>query len=594
MKLLFQTLLILFVSAVCIFAQGEDAGVPKSKPKPPKTKVSAVPKKPSKTPSKVVPKSAATKIVKRPTVKKSDKIQYGSLQISVNERDSRIFLSGDSGNPLDEDSIEVVDETSPVIIEDLQTGSYTVTIRKAGFFDAEQKIFITGGKVNAVSLLLKPSAALLSVRTDTDGAIIEIENVGEFENPAENIALAPGVYQVNAFKDGFISETKRIEIGAAGQKSAIDFALKPIPVERLINDAQASFNRRDYQAAIKSCLQVLSAEPTHRKANLLAGESYFKLSNPRDGAFLVSRAIGAGEQFAVPVRVYKKEKNNLQLPSGNLIVNRTAIQFESPPTSDLNFYLLKTDISELLEKVDEFGITYISLKAKGTFGGKTEKRTVRIYSDQTVVKSSKKDLMCPNCNPTSCLCRSSAQAVYEIVNRWQTSDFTGRRSGFSAVMLPSQNFVSFQADGFSIKLPENWQALIGNNEQILASPPGGFEEVENSFSYSHGVDAIAVPNPNAISLSQLTDNFLRLTVEKNSYLNRGTSSESNLRGNRILINRLTGFSSTTQRDENIAIYTLLIPSNKTFLAISTVTPPDEGADYKDTFRRILNSLKFSK
>ncbi|MCY7348010.1 MAG: PEGA domain-containing protein, partial [Pyrinomonadaceae bacterium] len=462
-----------------------------------------------------------------------------------------------------------------------------------GYFESSQKIFIAAGKVNSISVSLKPSAAFLSVNTNADGAIIEIENVGEYENRVGNLLLAPGTYQINVYKNGYVGESKQIQLSAAGQKSAVDFQLKPLPVARLLADAQASFDRRDYDAAIKNCRQILAAEPLNPKANRLAGASYFNLTKPIDGAFLISRAVGSGEQFTFPARIFNKEKNNLQLPSGDLTVTRTALQFKSATNSSLNFYIVNKDGIELLEKTDEFGVDYISLKAKGNFGGKDDKRTVRLYAEQANVKASRKELACPKCTPAFCLCRNGRQAMFEIFSRWAKNDFTSPRAGFGAVMSPSAEFVAFQADGYALKLPENWQALVENNGQILAAPSGAYNQTQNQFEYSHGINAISLPNPNRLDLSQLTDNFLRSVIERNSYLKSSASSETNLRGRRTRVNKLSGSSPTSQRDESITIYTMTMPSNNNLLVIMTITPPDEAAEYANTFRRILNSLTFS-
>ena len=63
MKRFFQMLLILFVSTCYIFAQGEDAGVPKTKTKPAKTKVSPAPK--TKSTPKPSTKTVTPKVTKK-------------------------------------------------------------------------------------------------------------------------------------------------------------------------------------------------------------------------------------------------------------------------------------------------------------------------------------------------------------------------------------------------------------------------------------------------------------------------------------------------------------------------------------------------
>jgi len=586
--------IIIFSVAENVSAQGTNPGrvnppKPSTTKKPTKTtpKTKPTPKPPVKTVTPTKPK-----VAKKPMVKKPGKIQYGNLQITVNEPDSEVFVSDANGNALEETSVFVEDNASPLVIDDLQTGNYTISVRKPGYFETEQKVLISANKTTFVSLILKPSAAFLSVNISVDGATIEVENVGEFENQTENLQLAPGDYRIHVYKTGYVSQTKQVEMNAAGRKNEIYIELRPLPIEQLLNDAQSSFNRKDYQTAIANCRRILSFEPNHPKANLLAGTSYFYSPQPINSAFLLSRAVAAGEQVSIPVRIFNKEKGNLQLPSGNLSVNRDFLQFSSSTHSALNFSIAQTDVIELGEKVDEFGITYISIRANGNFGGKKDKRNVRLYSEQTAVKSSRKELTCSNCVQTSCPCRSAEQALYEIVSRWKSKDLTTPRIGFSAVMLPSADFVSYQLLDFSLRLPENWQALLKNNQQILAAPFGAFKPNQNQFHYSHGVNVASLPNPDGFDLSQITDNYLSIIIKNNPYLKPETSTTMNLRGKPTLVNSFSGLSPISQHEEIVTIYTLIIPSNNNLLAIITVTPPDESAEYKDTFRRILNSINF--
>lgn len=596
---------IIFSIAENVSAQGTNPGRI-NPPKTPTTKKPTNPPPKTKSNPKPTVKLVKSKIAKTPKVKKSNKTQYGSLQISVNEPDSEVFLSGANGNALEENSIFVEDTDSPLEIDDLQTGSYTIRVRKTGYFEIEQKVFISANKKTSVSLSLKSSNAFLTITTNVDGVSIEIENVREFENRAENLQLAPGTYRINVYKNGYISQTKQAELNAAGQKITIDFELIPLPIEQLVDDAQASFNRQDYQTAIANCRQILSASPNHSKANLLAGASYFNSSQPTGGARLLSRAVAAGEQVTLPVRIFNKENSDLQLPLGNLTISRDLLQFGSSTHPALNFAIAQSDIIEFGEKVDEFGITYISINATGDFGGTNDKRTVRLYSEPTVVKSSREELACSNCSQTLCLCRSAEQSLFEVVSRWKTKDFTTGRAGFSAVMLPSADFVLYQVSDFSLKLPENWLTLIKENPQILAAPLGAFNQYHNPIRFSHGVNVVSLPNPDGLStppaalgtrprivtLNQMTENYLSFIIKNNPHLKPDTTVAINLRGKATLVNSFSGLSPISQREEVVTIYTMIIPSNNNLLAIITITPPDESAEYKDTFRRILNSINF--
>lgn len=588
--------IISFSIAQNVSAQGSNPGrvTPPNTPAPKKPTKTTPKTKPTPKPSVkiVTPKvTSKPKVAKKPTVKTPGKIQYGSLQISVNEPDSEVFVSDASGNVLEENSIIVEDNSTPLEINDLQTGSYTIKVRKSGYFETEQKVFISANKTTSVSLLLKPSAAFLSVSTNVDGATIEIENVSEFENKVENLLLQPGNYRVNVYKTGYVIETRQVSLSSAGQKNQISVTLKPLSMSELLADAQKNFDAKDCQKAIRSARQILSVEPNHQKANAIAGYCFFNDAKPTDSTFLLSRAIGAGEEIGLPVRIYNKEKGNLQLPLGKLTYSRGLLWFVGLTVTNFNFTISRSDVSELIERTDEFGIAYISLKAKGVFNGKNDKRTVRLYSEQTFVRPSKKELGCTNCSPTVCLCRNVEKTLYDLLNRWRIGDFTTQKAGFSAVMLPSANFDRYTNANFSLKIPENWQALVKNDTQVLFAPIGGFEQTQSQIQYSHGINAFVAPNPDNLTVNQAAENFITNIIKANPYLKQGETSVLKLSIGQVLVNKLSGFSAISQREESVTIYLTLTPKGSVFV-MNTVVPPDEQIDYDSTFRRILNSISF--
>lgn len=468
-----------------------------------------------------------------------------------------------------------------------------MTVRKDGFYEEERNIYVSGGKSNIVSFKLKPSTSVLSVNTDVEGAIIEIENIGNYENRVQNLFVNPGNYRVSVYKNGYVSQTKNVSIKAAGQKENLSFTLNPVPVQELLTSAENAFNQGDYQNAARFAKKVLVVQPNNAGANLLAGFACFKsCKNPQDGIFFLSRAVGYGETVSLPVRVFDKEKGKLQLIAGNLIFGKNGLQFSTPDKPSLNFSTSQNQIIELVEKTDEFGISYINLKAKGTFNGKNGKETVRIYSQTANVSASRKELMCPSCTANNCLCKFEEQAIFELTNRWRTSDFVTLRSGLSSVIFPSEDFVLTQTDNFSLKLPENWQILRNQSNQIFAAPAGGFQTQQDRTQYSHGIDANVWANSNGKNLAQATEEIVQTVISGNQYLQRGATPTSTKNSSgKVLINMLTGESPDTRRQEIISLYTMQMPGGNIFYIVAVI-PPDESADYETAFRRILDSVKF--
>lgn len=597
MKQIFCVCIILLISTMA-FAQTDDAGVKtttktttKPTPKTSTTKKKTTTPKTSTNSTKPRPK---TTVITKPKNKKTPaKIIYASLTLSVSEPESEIFLSNDDGNVFEGQDSALTDENGVFEINDVPVGSYTLTVRKNGFFDDERRISIIGGKVNSFSISLRPSAAFLSVSTNIEGTSVEIENVGEYQNSVENLLLAPGTYRVSVYKKGYISDTKSVSINTAGQKGELTFILNPLPVQELLSTAADALLRNDPNTALRNSKRVLTVQPENAKANLLGGLAYFKGSNPSDGVLLLSRAISYGETVSLPVRIFNKEKGNLQLIAGNLIFGRNSLEFNSANRPELNFLTSQTQFTEIFEKFDEFGIKHISINAKGDFNGKADRRTKLIYSEQTVVRASKKELLCQNCTANSCPCQLEETALYDLINRWRNGNFLAVEPVFGAVISPSDDFELLQTAKFSLKLPENWQVLTRNDKQIFAAPNGGYLKVENParFHYSHGIDAVIVDNPTQMNLNQAVKNLTQSVIRANTYLRLEKTVTGKLPFGDCMVSTFKGLSPISKRQEIINLYTAISPNGDIFY-ITTVVPPDESADYENVFRRILNSVSF--
>jgi len=191
-----NTILLFCVIFLCqtTIAYSQGGGGRSTTPSNPKPKEIEIPKNKGKpnTPNRTPNKTPAIKkpIVKKPTPSKpnSPKVLYASLSITVNEPESEIFLADRDGNIFeDAESAFTGEGGSPLVFDEVSTGTYTLTVRKYGFFDVERQITVKGGKINPFSITLRPSMPFLSVSTNVDGAKIEIDNIGEFENQIRRI-----------------------------------------------------------------------------------------------------------------------------------------------------------------------------------------------------------------------------------------------------------------------------------------------------------------------------------------------------------------------------------------------------------------------
>jgi hypothetical protein len=321
MKYIFVICFILAASFFA-FAQTDDSGVSKQK-LPPKSSRINLPK-PQQKKQPIVRKKEIRK--SSPGATKTPKVLYAGLTISVNKPNSEIFMADGNDNVFVDAESYVTDEYgSPLQYDEFPVGTYTLTIRKYGFFDDKRQITVIGGRTNNFTIELRPKLAFLSVSTNVDGANIVIENVGEFENQISDYPLAPGTYRLSVSKNGYKSETREVVLNKVGEQ--------------------------------KNLVINLSENPTG--------------------------IIGSGGK----VRIAVKMQINGQLLPGDLIIERNRIVFTGKSPT-LNFIVTRGNAVDFVESEDSSG-SYIEFKAHGIFNSKQErnKRLIRLYPNPQDAKS---------------------------------------------------------------------------------------------------------------------------------------------------------------------------------------------------------------
>lgn len=367
-----------------------------------------------------------TRGVKTPNAPKPNtpKVSYTSLSISVSEPESEIFIADRNGNIFKDIESAFNDETgAPLVIDDVERGTYTLTIRKDGFIEEKKQITVRAGKTNSFKITLRPAMAFLTVSTNVDGANIEIENIGEFENRIDNYPLEPGNYRLRVYKNGYETETREVSLNAVGARQNLPINLRPFPIEKFLAEGQTAFGARDYEKSAGFARKILAAAPDNAKANRLLGDSLFNLPDPQDASVYLAKAVDGGEAVSIPVKIYNKEKGNLQLLPGNLIITKNDIKFQATNQA-FSFRVASGNIKELYEKIDSFRLPHIGLKFNGIFNGKMVSRIVILYSQDAV--SLGKKLSCPSCADDACFCQSKNTVTSQLLEKWRSGDFSSR------------------------------------------------------------------------------------------------------------------------------------------------------------------------
>jgi hypothetical protein len=157
---------------------------------------------------------------------------------------------------------------------------------------------------------------------------------------------------------------------------------------------------------------------------------------------------------------------------------------------------------------------------------------------------------------------------------------------------PSPSFTGFEArDGsFALEYPENWDALGANESNLIFAPPGAYGRVNGSVMVTHGIFIGAV-SVEAADLESATALFVEQQIEANPDFRVVRQPERINFGNRQgFATVVAGPSTVTGVVEIDVIYTTATSDGRLFYLI-TMAPEDEYQTYKETFERIISSIR---
>ncbi|HSE98155.1 MAG TPA: M48 family metallopeptidase [Blastocatellia bacterium] len=160
---------------------------------------------------------------------------------------------------------------------------------------------------------------------------------------------------------------------------------------------------------------------------------------------------------------------------------------------------------------------------------------------------------------------------------------------------PSASFAGFEArDGsFALEYPQNWDALGANEANLIFAPQGAYGRMNDSVMVTHGIfiGAVAVE---AADLESATARFIEQQIEANPDFRISRQPERINFGDRQgFATVVEGPSPVTGVVEIDVIYTTATVDGRLFYLI-TIAPEDEYLAYKETFERIISSIRLAR
>ncbi|GBF36882.1 DUF5711 family protein [Methanofervidicoccus abyssi] len=140
----------------------------------------------------------------------------GSLYVDSNPTGAKIYINGSYKG------------TTPKTITGLSPGEYTITLKKDGYKDYTEIVYISPGDSKRVYVNLKPITGSLYVDSNPTGAKIYINGSYKGTTPKTITGLSPGEYTITLKKDGYKDYTEIVYI-SPGLSKTVNAKLEAIP-----------------------------------------------------------------------------------------------------------------------------------------------------------------------------------------------------------------------------------------------------------------------------------------------------------------------------------------------------------------------------
>ena len=127
---------------------------------------------------------------------------------------------------------------TPVTLEQVKAGSHTLTLKKAGYYDATQTVLVSGGAVAQVAITLVPQGqppsgagtGTLTIRSAPEGASVYLDGEKLGTTPLTVPGVKAGAHRVLLTLQGYPDNSQTVEISSGSEKEmSVDFGPKKTP-----------------------------------------------------------------------------------------------------------------------------------------------------------------------------------------------------------------------------------------------------------------------------------------------------------------------------------------------------------------------------
>jgi hypothetical protein len=208
------------------------------------------------------------------------------------EPGSAVFLDGNpAGN---------ADAQGFLSLPAVPAGNHELIAKNDGYQDAHLQFTLTSSEDKQVNLPLTWQGGYLAVSVQPGGAAVTVAGPKTFTVGPAEVKCLPGTYTVTASLDGYLSQTRTVQI-AAGEHHNETFALlvDPAVLVRKLDDARSKLGAGDSAGAEQLADMVLNQSPGNLDAALIVAEAAFQLGDMNRFVEAGTEAIRGGKQVTV-------------------------------------------------------------------------------------------------------------------------------------------------------------------------------------------------------------------------------------------------------------------------------------------------------
>ena len=159
------------------------------------------------------------------------------------------------------------------------------------------------------------------------------------------------------------------------------------------------------------------------------------------------------------------------------------------------------------------------------------------------------------------------------------------------IPAPSSRYHTYNQQGFfQVSVPDNWQALSGN-DSVRFSPQGAYGQANGRQAFLLGVE-LGLAGIQSDDLRSASDQFIQQLAQANPDLRAQSEFQSTTLDGRQALRLAFNNTNEAGQPETVVLLTTLLDDGSLFYTLD-VAPSSQFASYQPVFRRVAGSIRLT-